>query len=94
MEGKCKRLKRTRRNIMLWILKDTFIPSGACVPYGRKEDRNKILTLFVMAVTAILVMTGCSNECPEGVNLVDEHDIWWHSNRLTKEEWIKIYGGT
>ena len=31
---------------------------------------------------------------PEGANLIDEHDIWWHSNRLTKEEWIEIYGGT
>ena len=25
--------------------------------------------------------------------LEDEYDIYWHSNRLTKEEWIEIYGG-
>jgi len=31
---------------------------------------------------------------PEGANLIDEHDIWWHSNRMTKEEWFEIYGGT
>ncbi|MDE5776963.1 MAG: hypothetical protein K2I10_00385 [Lachnospiraceae bacterium] len=28
------------------------------------------------------------------ISLEDEHDIWWHSNRLTKEEWLEIYGGT
>lgn len=25
--------------------------------------------------------------------LEDEHDIWWYSDRLTKEEWLEIYGG-
>ena len=32
-----------------------------------------------------------SNEIilPEGV-----HDIWWHSNRLTEEEWKEVDGGT
>ena len=32
-----------------------------------------------------------SNEIilPEGY-----HDIWWHSNRLTEEEWKAVYGGT
>ena len=32
-----------------------------------------------------------SNEItlPEGY-----HDIWWHSNRLTEEEWKEVYGGT
>lgn len=31
-----------------------------------------------------------SNEIslPEG-----KHDIWWHSNRLTEEEWKEVYGG-
>ena len=31
-----------------------------------------------------------SNEIilPEG-----DHDIWWHSTRLTEEEWKKVYGG-
>lgn len=31
-----------------------------------------------------------SNEItpPEG-----DHDIWWHSNRLTEEEWKEVYGG-
>ena len=27
------------------------------------------------------------------LSLEDEHDIWWHSSRLTKEEWLEIYGG-
>lgn len=32
-----------------------------------------------------------SNEItlPEG-----DHEIWWHSNRLTEEEWKEVYGGT
>ena len=46
-------------------IKDTAIPSGAHVPFGSKEEKKKILTLFVMAGTAILVMTGCSNELQE-----------------------------
>ena len=60
-------------------IKDTAIPSGARVPFGskketlkdtfmpfgRKEDKNKILTLFVITGTAILVMTGCGNGLPE-----------------------------
>lgn len=28
------------------------------------------------------------------ISLEDDSDIWWHSDRLTKEEWIEIYGGT
>ena len=27
------------------------------------------------------------------ISLDDESDIWWHSNRLTEEEWFEIYGG-
>ena len=46
-------------------IKDTAIPSGAHVPFGSKEEKKKILTLFVMAGTAILVMTGCCNELQE-----------------------------
>ena len=30
----------------------------------------------------------------EGALLEKEPDIWWHTNRLTKEEWLEIYGGT
>ncbi len=26
------------------------------------------------------------------ISLEDERDLWWHSNRLTKEEWLEIYG--
>lgn len=28
------------------------------------------------------------------ISLKDDSDIWWHSDRLTKEEWLEIYGGT
>lgn len=30
---------------------------------------------------------------PEGGSLEDEHDFWWHTNRLTKDEWLSVYGG-
>ncbi len=60
-------------------LKDTFIPSGAHIPFGNKEEKNKILSLFVMAGTVTLVMTGCSNELPEvpenGETVVD-HEVY------------------
>ena len=29
----------------------------------------------------------------EMISLEDERDIWWHSNRLTEEEWKEVYGG-
>jgi hypothetical protein len=32
-----------------------------------------------------------SNQVIFGEN---DHDLWWHSSRLTKEEWIEVYGGT
>lgn len=73
-------------------IKDTAIPSGARVPFGskketlkdtfmpfgRKEDKNKILTLFVITGTAILVMTGCSNELqemPENGETVVDYEV-------------------
>jgi len=30
----------------------------------------------------------------EGGSSEDDSNIWWHSSRLTKEEWIETYGGT
>ena len=49
-------------------LKDAFMPESAPATarvFGSKEEKKKILTLFVMAGTAILVMTGCCNELQE-----------------------------
>lgn len=74
-------------------IKDIAIPSGARVPFcskketlkdtfmpfGRKEDKNKILTLFVITGTAILVMTGCSNELqevPENRETVVDNEVY------------------
>lgn len=51
------------------ILKDIFIPSGVHVLFDNKEEKNKILSLFVVVGTVTLVMAGCSNELPE----VSEH---------------------
>ena len=31
--------------------------------------------------------------CPEGALPEGDHEIWWHSNRLTEEEWNEVYGG-
>lgn len=28
------------------------------------------------------------------ITLEEEYDIWWHSDRLTRKEWLEIYGGT
>ena len=28
------------------------------------------------------------------ISLEDDSDIWWHSDRLAKEEWLEVYGGT
>lgn len=28
------------------------------------------------------------------ISLEDDSDIWWHSNRLSREEWLEIYGET
>lgn len=28
------------------------------------------------------------------ISLEEDRDIWWHSNRLTEEEWKEVYGGT
>ena len=59
-------------------IKDTAIPSGARVPFGSKEEKKKILTLFVMAGTAILVMTGCCNELqevPENREIVVDNEV-------------------
>ena len=83
------------------------IPYPEVVSYTENQDGT--ITLIVNAVypngntsmayshkTVIRPLDGncfqyVSNQM---INLVDEHDIWWHSNRLTKEEWIEIYGGT
>ena len=27
------------------------------------------------------------------VSLENDHDLWWHSGRLTQEEWLEVYGG-
>ena len=83
------------------------IPYPEVVSYTENQDGT--ITLIVNAVypngntsmayshkTVIRPLDGncfqyVSNQM---INVIDEHDIWWHSNRLTKEEWIEIYGGT
>ena len=76
------------------------------VSYTENEDGT--VTLYINAVypngnmskefshiTVIRPLSGdgfqyVSNEIilPEG-----DHEIWWHSNRLTEEEWKEVYGG-
>ena len=83
------------------------IPYPEVVSYTENEDGT--ITLIVNAVypnrntsmayshrTVIRPLDGdrfqyVSNQA---LSLEDERDIWWHSNRLTKEEWLEIYGGT
>ena len=82
------------------------IPYPEVVDYTENQDGT--ITLFINAVypngntsvayshrTVIRPLDGdrfqyVSNQI---ISLEDERDIWWHSNRLTKEEWIEIYGG-
>ncbi|MEY8518198.1 DUF6070 family protein [Lachnospiraceae bacterium 29-84] len=83
------------------------IPYPEVVDYTENQDGT--ITLIVNAVypnsntsvayshrTVIRPLDGdrfqyVSNQM---ISLEDERDIWWHSNRLTKEEWLEIYGGT
>lgn len=83
------------------------IPYPEVVSYTENEDGT--ITLIVNAVypngntsvayshrTVIRPMDGgcfqyVSNQM---LSSEDERVIWWHSDRLTKEEWLEIYGGT
>ena len=82
------------------------IPYPEVVDYTENQDGT--ITLFINAVypngnTSVAyshrtVIRPLDGDCFQYVSnqiisLEDERDIWWHSNRLTKEEWIEIYGG-
>ena len=71
------------------------------------ENQDGTITLIVNAVypnsntsaayTHRTVIRPLAGDCfqyvsNEMISLEDEGDIWWHSNRLTKEEWLEIYG--
>ena len=83
------------------------IPYPEVVNYTENEDGT--ITLIVNAVypnsnTSVsyshrTVIRPLDENCFQYVSnqmlsLEDERDIWWHCNRLTKEEWLEIYGGT
>ena len=83
------------------------IPYPEVVSYTENQDGT--ITLIVnavypngntsMAYSHKTVIRPLDGDCfqyvsNQMINLIDEHDIWWHSNRLTKEEWFEIYGGT
>ena len=82
------------------------IPYPEVVDYMENQDGT--ITLFINAVypngnTSVAyshrtVIRPLDGDCFQFISnqmtsLEDEHDIWWHSNRLTKEEWLEIYGG-
>lgn len=82
------------------------IPYPEVVDYTENQDGT--ITLIVNAVysngnTSVAyshrtVIRPLDGDCFQYVSnqmtfLEDEHDIWWHSDRLTKEEWLEIYGG-
>lgn len=82
------------------------IPYPEVVDYTENPDGT--ITLIINAVypngntslayshkTVIRLLDGdgfqyVSNEM---ISLEDDQDIWWHSNRLTEEEWEEVYGG-
>lgn len=83
------------------------IPYPEVVDYTENQDGT--ITLIVNAVypnsnTSVAyshrtVIRPLDGDCfqyvsNQMISLEDERDIWWHSNRLTKEEWLEIYGGT
>ncbi len=83
------------------------IPYPEVVSY--KENEDGTITLIINAVysdestsksfshrTIIRPISGnrfqyVSNQT---ISIEDENDIWWHSERLSEEEWKEIYGGT
>ena len=82
------------------------IPYPEVVSYTENQDGT--ITLIVnavypngntsMAYSHKTVIRPLEEDCFQYVsnqmmNLIDEHDIWWHSNRLTEEEWKEVYGG-
>ena len=73
-----------------------------------EDNPNGVITLIVNAVypnentskaySHRTVIRPLGEDCfqyvsNQMISLEDENDIWWHSNRLTKEEWLGIYGG-
>ncbi len=83
------------------------IPYPEVVDYTENQDGT--ITLIVNAVypnsnTSVAyshrtVIRPLDGDCfqyvsNQMISLEDESDLWWHSNRLTKEEWLEIYGGT
>ena len=83
------------------------IPYPEVVSYTENEDGT--ITLIVNAVypngnTSVAyshrtVVRPLDGDCFQYVSnqmlsSEDERVIWWHSDRLTKEEWLEIYGGT
>lgn len=83
------------------------IPYPEVVSYTENQDGT--VTLIINAVypndnTSVAyshrtVIRPLDGDCFQYVSnqilsLEDERDIWWYSNRLTKEEWLEIYGGT
>ena len=83
------------------------IPYPEVVSYTENEDGT--ITLIVNAVypngnTSVAyshrtVIRPLDGDCFQYVSnqmlsSEDERVIWWHSDRLTKEEWLEIYGGT
>lgn len=74
-----KKIKKFWKAGLAENLKDTFIPFGTHVPFGNKAEKNKILSLFIMAGTVTLLMAGCNNELPEASEnreTVVDHELY------------------
>ena len=83
------------------------IPYPEVVSYTENQDGT--ITLIVNAVcpnsnTSIAyshrtVIRPINEDCfqyvsNQMISLNDDSDLWWHSDRLSQEEWIEIYGET
>ena len=85
-----------------------YIVSDATVSSADGEKPDGTITLIINAVypngntslayshrTVIRLLDedGFQYVSNEMISLEDDRDIWWHSNRLTEEEWKEVYGG-
>ena len=83
------------------------IPYPEVVRYTENQDGT--ITLIINAVypngntsaafSHRTVIRPINEDCFQYVSnqmifLENQRDTWWHSERLTKEEWLEIYGGT
>lgn len=83
------------------------IPYPEVVSYTENEDGTITLTINAVypnestskSFSHRTTIRPISEDCfqyvsNQTISIEDESDIWWHSERLSEEEWKEVYGGT